>query len=344
MDETVLLNEALPAGERFAWWCELTERMPAPTRFSSEHADDFRAGVRCLDFGAVHVATLFYPPLTARRGPAQIRRADPERYHLLLNLAGSLHYAQCGRQVTAAVGDLVLGDSSHPCEARVTIAAQPARTLVVQLPRAEVRLPADRVERLLAVRLPGEDPLAALVADHLNGLLAGARAWASRDVARLGRVTIDLITGLLAHRLDARGALPPENRRRLLLEQVHAFIDANLGEPELSPRTVADAMHISVRYLHRLFQQDGDTVCAWIKQRRLERCRRDLAEPLLSDRPVYAIAARWGLAHPAEFSRIFHSAYGIPPGEYRTAALRVPQPMGPAERGRAVRAPSTPVR
>jgi len=235
MDETVLLNEALPAAERFAWWCELTERMPAPARFASEHADDFRAGVRCLDFGAVHVATLFYPPLTARRGPAQIRRADPEWYHLLLNLAGSLHYAQCGRQVSAAEGDLVLGDSSHPCEARVTVAAQPARTLVVQLPRAEVRL-------------PGDDPLAALVADH-------------------------------------------------------------------------------------------------IRQRRLERCRRDLAEPLLSARPVYAIAARWGFAHPAEFSRIFHSAYGIPPGEYRTAALRVRQPTGPStEPGREVRAPSTPVR
>ncbi|WP_189145366.1 hypothetical protein [Streptomyces lacrimifluminis] len=37
--------------------------------------------------------------------------------------------------------------------------------------------------------------------------------------------------------------------------------------------------HISVRYLHRLFPPQGITVSAWIRQRRPERCRRDLADP-----------------------------------------------------------------
>lgn len=57
---------------------------------------------------------------------------------------------------------------------------------------------------------------------------------------------------------------------------------------------------------------------AWIRLRRLERCRRDLRDPRAVDRPVSAIAATWGLPDPAHFSRTFRAAYGITPTEYRS--------------------------
>jgi hypothetical protein len=63
------------------------------------------------------------------------------------------------------------------------------------------------------------------------------------------------------------------------------------------------------------------TASGWIRQRRLERCRRDLLDPALGDRSVGAIAARWGLIDAAHFSRLFRAAYGLPPGEYRLAAM-----------------------
>jgi AraC-like DNA-binding protein len=59
---------------------------------------------------------------------------------------------------------------------------------------------------------------------------------------------------------------------------------------------------------------------AWIRDRRLERCRRDFANPALEDWSVSAIAARWGLIDPAYFSRAFRAAYGLPPIGYRKAA------------------------
>jgi AraC-like DNA-binding protein len=58
-------------------------------------------------------------------------------------------------------------------------------------------------------------------------------------------------------------------------------------------------------------------VAGWIRQRRLERCRTDLADPLLRTMPVSAIAARRGLPDPAHFSRLFRGAYGQPPADYR---------------------------
>jgi AraC-like DNA-binding protein len=56
-----------------------------------------------------------------------------------------------------------------------------------------------------------------------------------------------------------------------------------------------------------------------VRLRRLDRCRRDLLDPALRDRPVSAIAARWGFGDAAAFSRAFRTAYGLPPGEFRLA-------------------------
>jgi AraC-like DNA-binding protein len=111
--------------------------------------------------------------------------------------------------------------------------------------------------------------------------------------------------------------LPGETRRRALLLQVHAFIEARLGDPALSPSGVAAANYISVRYLHKLFETEQTTVADWIRRRRLERCRRDLLDPALAGRSVDAIGQDWGLTDAAHFSRVFKRRFGVPPAEYR---------------------------
>ncbi|WP_461012534.1 helix-turn-helix domain-containing protein, partial [Streptomyces capparidis] len=75
-------------------------------------------------------------------------------------------------------------------------------------------------------------------------------------------------------------------------------------------------------HLYTLFNAQGLTVAARIRQRRLEHCRRDLADPALRSRPVRAIAARWGFTDPAHFSRTFRAAYGITPRDHRHTALQ----------------------
>jgi AraC-like DNA-binding protein len=115
---------------------------------------------------------------------------------------------------------------------------------------------------------------------------------------------------------------PAGGRDQRLLAGVQAFIDAHLRDEQLTPRVVAAANHISVRYLHQIFQRQGNSVAAWIRTRRLDRCRCDLEDPALDGRPVYAVGARWGLAPASDFNRSFRAAYGVPPGEWRRAAQR----------------------
>lgn len=89
--------------------------------------------------------------------------------------------------------------------------------------------------------------------------------------------------GLARRGTGAESALPEETRRQVTAERVRSFIRQKLHDPELAPTVVAAAHHISLSYLHRIFQQEspGETVGAWIRGRRLEGARRDRANPAL---------------------------------------------------------------
>lgn len=91
---------------------------------------------------------------------------------------------------------------------------------------------------------------------------------------------------------------------------------------------------MSLRALHALFEHHEATVSGWIRHRRLERSRRDLADPAQRDVPVSAVATRWGLVNHAHFSRAFRAAYGLSPVDYRhsvvdrATGVRRPGPNG----------------
>lgn len=97
-------------------------------------------------------------------------------------------------------------------------------------------------------------------------------------------------------------------------------IEAMLPDPALSPATLAAAHRISTRHLHRLFHQVGTSFTGYVRNRRLERCRDDLADPRLSRLPLTEIAYRWGFSDSSHFSRCFKAAFGCTAREFRARA------------------------
>jgi AraC-like DNA-binding protein len=71
--------------------------------------------------------------------------------------------------------------------------------------------------------------------------------------------------------------------------------------------------------LQRVFQEQGVSVSGWIRSRRLDRCRRDLADPGLAQQPIWQIAARHGFPNASHFSRLFRTVHGESPGDWRAA-------------------------
>jgi AraC-like DNA-binding protein len=88
--------------------------------------------------------------------------------------------------------------------------------------------------------------------------------------------------------------------------------DRRLASPDLSPASLARELNVSVRTLHRAFAATGESVSAYVRRRRLERARLELAVP--SGRPdVGEVAARWQFADSSHFIRAFRERYGQTP-------------------------------
>lgn len=102
-----------------------------------------------------------------------------------------------------------------------------------------------------------------------------------------------------------------------LAARVRRFVEANLSDPGLSSRSIAAAHFVSVRQLQKVFEAEGEPVTTLVRNRRLERCRRDLADPFRRQESIATVRTRWGFLDAAHFSRLFRAAYGLSPREYR---------------------------
>jgi len=105
--------------------------------------------------------------------------------------------------------------------------------------------------------------------------------------------------------------------RAARIRELKTYALAHLGDPGLSPHSAARASYISVRQLHRLFAHDGLSFAAWLRERRLRRCRDDLADPGLHHLAISAIAARWGYRSQVHFTRAFSARFGVTPRVFR---------------------------
>jgi len=107
------------------------------------------------------------------------------------------------------------------------------------------------------------------------------------------------------------------------LARIERYITAHLGDPLLSPETIAGACGISVRYLHKLFSDTGYSVSEWVRVRRLEAAHRELKQAPEGVH-IGEIAYRCGFSDHARFSRLFRQHYGYAPSELRHAPARKP--------------------
>lgn len=325
LTQMVFRSEDLPAADRFDAWCELMGRTHAPMQMSSEFAADFKAHQRVITLGEVTVYPTTFQQVVFRRTPKLIRQSDPETYHLSLLVSGNGGAEWDRREAVYHPFDFHTSSSSAAFKA--CGGPGPVTIIGVEVPRFLVQLPSCRADQVIGRHLSGREGVGALLAQFLTQLVADTSSYRPSDAPRLSAVLTDLTTALFAHTLDAVDALPPDCHRRTLFLRAQGFLRHNLADPELTPSHVAAALHISRSYLYRLFQQEGTTVAGYIRHLRLEAARRDLADPAQQAVPVCAIAARWGFRHPADFTRAFRSAYGMPPTDHRRWALQ--QGSGP---------------
>lgn len=324
LDETVFRSEDVAREDRFDCWRRHMSSSHWPIEMVTDHISDFHASERMLHLGAVRLCRTEYLPTTVWWTENLIRQCDPELCRVTLPLRGTLRVARPDGESVHAAYDLAVHDSSRPACIQAVETGDGDRDQISEVsalvPKALLPCHEEDPGPMITRPLSGREGVGALFAGFVTRLTADTSAYRPSDGPRLGTVLIDLLCGLFAHAGDDYCPVPETHRRTLTL-RIQAFIQQHLRNRQLTPRAVAAAHHISVSYLHRLFQEQGATVSAWIRRQRLERARRDLADPTLRATPIHLIAARWGFSRGADFSRAFRTAYGIPPKDYRHEAF-----------------------
>ncbi|MGP3935596.1 helix-turn-helix domain-containing protein [Nonomuraea sp. KM88] len=191
----------------------------------------------------------------------------------------------------------------------------------VIVPKALVQPPAG----LTCREVPATSGIARLLADFVTDVWNDREGLRPADGPRVGMALVGLVSALLHHLGEGgHGGMRQRSGRDVLDQRIRTFIQWHLRDPDLTPGRVAAAHNISLSHLHGLFAEQDLTVSAWIRRQRLERARRDLADPALRGVSIQDVSAAWVFSHPADFSRAFRRAFGLSPSGFRRRALAEP--------------------
>lgn len=305
-----------PRPVAFGSWADAVRRSVLSFRFDCDRPGAFSGALSHRTLAGVNFVTMTCGRHEAHRDREAISPDDAGYYVLSLQLSGQLRLSQHGRIATVPPGHYAVYDASEP--ASVT-ASDDYRSTCIRFPKRYLGAGEDNpLQHITATPFP--------VGPGLSAAVWGALISLNRNLDSLGpngptavHDVMHMVSTLLVHELGQRPR--PARTNEVLLEQVRDYVDAHLGDPGLTPARIAAAHHISPRHLHGLFERTDTTVARWIRQRRVERGRRDLADPAMARVPVAAIATRWGFREPSRFTEAFKQAFGTTPAEFRREVL-----------------------
>lgn len=283
-----------------------------PLEVTSEARASFSATISAAGADAVVFTEVRATPQLVERTAQTIECGGSGYYKVSLLLAGSSILIQDGREIVMQPGDMSFYDTSRPYS---LLFDQEFRNLIMMFPKDRLEFPSVLTDALTAVSLGEQHQLAKAIAPFIAQATPQLSLLPSLARTKLAHTSLELINTMLSAILDVEAE--PRNPHQILLQKIYAYINAHLGSPDLSPRSIAAAHYISTRHLHALFAEQDTTVSTVIRQRRLEHARTDLTDPTLATRTVAAIATRWGFVDAAHFSRVFKQAYGLTPSELR---------------------------
>lgn len=248
-------------------------------------------------------------PSRVLRNSQQISADDGDFIGILLQKNGRTICAEKDRQTVLNQGELTVWHGRQKLD---FLMPDKFHKLCLIVPREQLEGVLPNSELYSGAHFSNSDSISKLIASWLGSL--GETVFTSDEQTsdNLIRVTLDMLAAALLRSKESHSS----SSRTTLFDRLKVYIDKRLDDPELSPYSIAQAHHISVRYLHLIFSERGLTVGGWVRMRRLEKCRAALMDRT-RDRSITEIALHWGFSDAAHFSRSFKASFGTSPKRFR---------------------------
>lgn len=220
---------------------------------------------------------------------------------------------QNGREALLTPGAFALYDSTEPYSLTFE---ERFHQLVIQMPKNVLSRHLMNPEQYTAMPISGQTGLGAVLKDFIFSL---ARELHHVHTApdEMSENLVDMIAIAFSSSVMLNQVGNHSIVRESLKRRIRQYIDNNLCNPGLSNGHIASSQHISVRYLHKLFDNEAETVHVLIRNKRLERAHQLLNDPAYAGHSIERIAYSTGFASAAHFSRAFKKKFGLCPSDVR---------------------------
>jgi AraC family transcriptional activator of tynA and feaB len=315
-----------PQHRRLEYWNDLTGSAFTPLVTDPVDRRAFAGRLTRTQIGDIRLSEARSDPAMVRHSRQHVARAREALFMLCLQFDGVSFTRQQGRESVLRYGDFHLLDSLRPYEVNFQEAN---RMLVLSIPQQELARRMANPEGLVGIPLSGKTGVSALLSQLLCNFWQQRRSGDDRFLSpHFSEAILDLIASAYAGMSQNVSSTTVACARR---EQIRSYIESHLPDPALTPGRVAEAVHLSARRLHQLFEADGETVGSYILRRRLEECARAISDAAQRGRTVTEIAFLHGFNNASHFGRVFRERYGSTPTDYRRRLSPNVSPFGIAK-------------
>lgn len=315
--ETISTRD-VAAHRKVRFWNDAVSAAVATSAADPLDAHTFSGTMKCLDLGSIRFAEISGGASSVKRGPCSARASC---YILGLMLSGEITCWAEGSELRLRAGDFWLFTPASRSEMYLP---RPATLLSVIVGREQMTRYLACPEAVGSLVVHGDAGPGALASGYLRDFWERAERELPDELApRFAEAALQIVAGAYAGVPDAR----PAGSLRLtqLRLRIRAYIEAHLRDPDLTPQSIAEALHITRGYMHRLFPGDSESPARYILRRRLEEAHRALTDCMRADRSITTIALDQGFNSLPHFCRVFRARYGITPRELQRRSPLIPK-------------------
>ena len=302
----------VPGRDQRAYWREAV--CEAVLNVATEYPEDggFGGDITCAEYGDLRFAAFTSTPHEIVRRNTHIGRSRGEHFLISLQRKGSSRMSQDGATCELQPGDIGIVDGTRPFTVDFP---HPVDRMVAVIPSAMLRGRAPWLERRPLNRLAQGSALHDVLRFYIEQLAGSDR----HSIARAGLLTENMcnLVALLTSSSDAERRSAAALARQPSLDVMLALMRRHLANPELSPQLLADQLCVSVRTVHKRFEQLNSTFGRWLLDNRLDACHRALGDESYGEMNVSEIAFGWGFNDLSHFSKAFRRRFRMSPGQYR---------------------------
>jgi AraC-like DNA-binding protein len=328
--QVVFDTKLLAAAQRRQAWRDAICEIYLQVDCVADKQNDYAGFVREARLGAVTLTDTLLSPQSIHRQARHIGHFDKDCYYLGIEHIGEVDIRQAGSSFLLGRGIGALYYANEPYSLRCNVKS---RQFWVELPRQAFDRRFDTGRPPLLTHLHLGRGLGRVAAEFCATLAEEGEHIDEASRGQLGEQFMDILALALLGEPD-RQAADENSVQRARLHSVKAYIEANLGDPNLSLATIARQNGISLRYLHQLFRLTDMSVSEWLRLRRLQRCCDLLASPRNADKSITEIAYSMGFSSSSHFSNLFRAQFNVRPSDVRGTAVALDASRGNIARNR----------